>query len=389
MHVGPARAELRPPVNLSRARGKMLLVNGSRRSRALLFAATSLGWLVLSLAIGMQGYVAAAYRGRPMPWAQALTYPLVFYAAWAALTPGILWLAARLPPRRGPAFLIVHGVTSAVVALVHARAFVFLLSRIQPDVWAGLETGRIVMNAVVANFHSNVLLYWIVAGGSWLLAYYRRSRERDMRAARLEARLAQAELQVLKMQLHPHFLFNTLHAISALVHEDPEAADRMLSQLGDLLRTTLAASEAQEVPLGRELEFIDRYLEIERQRLGDRLRVDRDIDRAALESLVPSLLLQPLIENAIRHGIAPSAAGGTIRIQARCESGALRLQISDDGEGCDPAGLQPGLGLANTRARLAQLYGAAHRFTITGAAGAGVQVDLTLPDRRTSAAGVR
>jgi LytS/YehU family sensor histidine kinase len=352
-------------------------------------AATTTAWLALALAVGMQGYVAAAYRGRPMPWAQALAYPVIFYAVWAVLTPGILWLASRLPPRRSVAFVALHLFTSVVVALVHARGFVFLLSRIQPDVWAGLETGQVVMNAVVANFHSNVLLYWVVAGGSWLFAYYRRSRERDMRAAQLEARLARAELQVLKMQLHPHFLFNTLHAISALVHEDPEAADRMLSQLGDLLRATLAAGEAQEVPLGRELEFIDRYLDIERQRLGERLQVDRDIDGAALDALVPSLLLQPLIENAIRHGIAPSAAGGTIRIRARCESGALRLQIADDGKGCDPRALVPGVGLSNTRARLAQFYGAAYRFSVTGAAGAGVEVDLTLPHRSVPIAGVR
>jgi signal transduction histidine kinase len=365
----------------------MRLVNDSRRGAALVMAATTAAWLVLALAVGMQGYVAAAYRGRPMPLAQALVYPLVFYAVWALLTPAIVWLAGRFPPRRSAGFVAVHVVASVAVALSHARGFVFVLSRIQPDVWAGLETGHVVMNAVVANIHSNVLLYWIVAGGAWLIAYYRRSRERDMRAAQLEARLAQAELQVLKMQLHPHFLFNTLHAVSALVHEDPEAADRMLSQLGDLLRATLAAGEAQEVPLGRELEFVDRYLDIERQRLGDRLQVDRDIDGAALDALVPSLLLQPLVENAIRHGIAPSAAGGTIRIRARCESGALRLEVSDDGEGCDPDRLAPGLGLSNTRARLTQLYGPAHRLSVTGAAGAGVRVDLTLPHRPVPAAG--
>ena len=368
----------------------MPLVNDSRlRNPALAVLATSLGWLLLALAVSMQGYVASAYRGRPVPWTQALAYPLAFYAVWAALSPGILWLAGRLPPRRSVLFVGVHLIASCIVALIHARAFVFLLSNIQPDVWAGLTTGRIVLNAVVANFHSNVVLYWLVAGGTWLLAYFRRSREREMRAAQLEARLAQAELQVLKMQLHPHFLFNTLHAISALVHEDPEAADRMLSQLGDLLRATLAAGEAQEVPLGRELDFIDRYLDIERQRLGDRLRVDRDIDTAALDALVPSLLLQPLIENAIRHGIAPSAAGGTITIRARSESGGLRLQISDDGEGCDPTALLPGLGLSNTRARLTQLYGSAHRFDVTGAAGAGVQVELTLPHRRVPADGAQ
>ena len=133
-------------------------------------AATTAAWLGLALAVGMQGYVAAAYRGRPMPWAQALAYPVIFYAVWAVLTPGILWLASRLPPRRSVAFVALHLSTSVVVALVHARGFVFLLSRIQPDVWAGLETGQVVMNAVVANFHSNVLLYWVVAGGSWLFA---------------------------------------------------------------------------------------------------------------------------------------------------------------------------------------------------------------------------
>ena len=184
------------------------------------------------------------------------------------------------------------------------------------------------------------------------------------------------------MQLHPHFLFNTLHAISALIHKDVELADRMLARLGDLLRTTLENANLQEVSLQQELDFIEPYLEIEKARLGPRLTVHMNIDPAAAAASVPNLILQPLVENAIRHGIAPRAEAGHIAIDAHRENGCLRLAVHDDGPGLKQPGLVPhGIGLSNTRARLEKLYGANHRFELSAGARGGLHVAITIPFR--------
>ena len=216
--------------------------------------------------------------------------------------------------------------------------------------------------------------------------YYKRFREGELRASHLETRLARAQLQALKMQLHPHFLFNTLHSISALVHKDPEAADRMIARLGDFLRLTLENSGAQEVTLEKELAFLRCYLEIERIRFHDRLTTRVDVDPRALDSLVPNLILQPIVENAIRHGVAPRSTPGHVEILAKQNDGTLRIEVKDNGPGLPPnqSGIQgsregQGVGLANTRARLEQLYGTAHRFELTNGARGGLVVTLEIP----------
>ncbi len=186
------------------------------------------------------------------------------------------------------------------------------------------------------------------------------------------------------MQLHPHFLFNTLHAIWTLMHKDVETADRMLARLSDLLRITLENSGMQEVPLKQELAFLEPYLEIEQTRFGDRLSVQLDVEPDTLDALVPNLLLQPLVENAIRHGIAPRAAGGRIRISAKRENAKLRVQVRDNGAGIPESErevLKEGVGLTNTRARLQQLYGAGHRLELHNAVDGGLEVTLELPFR--------
>ena len=228
-----------------------------------------------------------------------------------------------------------------------------------------------------------MLTYWAILGVSLAVDYYRKYRERELRASQLETRLAEAQLQVLKMQLHLHFLFNTLHAISTLMHRDVEAAERMLTRLSDLLRHSFESVGVQEVSLKQELEFLDRYVEIEKVRFGDRLAVEISVDPELLDARVPNLILQPLVENAIRHGIASRAAGGRIEIEVRRDNGMLDLEIRDNGPGL-PAGDDGsegigGIGLANTRARLKQLYGARHRFELSEAAGGGLAVNLTIP----------
>src|SRR5262249_30799323 len=209
----------------------------------------------------------------------------------------------------------------------------------------------------VAKLNNNIFYYWAILTVAHVVSYHRQLRQRELLASQLEAKLAQTQLQILKMQLHPHFLFNTLNAISALIHQDVELADRMIARLGDLLRSTLDSANQQEVPFKQELDFIQPYLEIEKARLGPRLTVELQIDPAVLDAKAPNLTLQPLGETATRHGIAVRPGPGRIRIQAGRANGSLQLSVADSGPGLQapPAALK-GIGLANTRARLEKLY---------------------------------
>jgi LytS/YehU family sensor histidine kinase len=233
------------------------------------------------------------------------------------------------------------------------------------------------------------LLYSAVAALTQAYDYYRRYREREKRAAQLEiaaaqleTQLAQAQLDALKMQIHPHFLFNTLNSISVLMQDDVSAANKMLIRLSELLRAALKSEKAQEVSLRQELEFLRGYLEIEQMRFQDRLHVDFDVDAETLDSLVPNLILQPLVENAIKHGIAPRAEAGTICVEAHRENGHVRLSVRDDGSGLSETKNQSnGIGLANTRARLEKLYGAEHSFEIVSPSAGGLEVKVTIPFR--------
>ncbi|MES2305583.1 MAG: histidine kinase [Gemmatimonadota bacterium] len=215
---------------------------------------------------------------------------------------------------------------------------------------------------------------------------YSQARDRERRAAQLRADLAQSRLQALRGQLHPHFLFNTLNTIAALVHSDPDGAERVTSRLGDLLRETLQDDGETEVPLRRELTFLERYAEIQQTRFADRLSVEVDVPADALDALVPSLILQPLVENAIRHGIEPRAAKGTVRVTARRNGDRLELEVHDDGVGIGPDGCNGhdtsgcGVGLRNTRMRLQELYGEGKSaFSIGPAEGGGTVARVSLP----------
>jgi signal transduction histidine kinase len=226
----------------------------------------------------------------------------------------------------------------------------------------------------IASIGFDLLLYWGTVGVVHAFAYHRKYRERELIASRLEAQLAQARLQVLRMQIHPHFLFNTLHAISALMHRDVAAAERMLVGLSDLLRSTIDLDGAQETSLREEVDFVSRYLEIMKMRFPDRLEVRMEIDAGSLDARVPAMVLQPLVENAIRHGVAPRASGGRIVIRAGVAGGMLQLEVADDGPGLAGSAaeaLARGMGLANTRERLRQLYGERHRFEIESPAPVG------------------
>ncbi len=355
--------------------------------------ATLIGaWLLIGVIFAIQLYLFRSGTPQGMSIDRAFLWEGVRWLLWAPLYPLILWLIKRIPIQRErrARHLLAHGGLSVLVSLLHIALFApvywVALNFIYASPWEDpllkvikvfvAETPVILRVIFTLDFHVGILVYWVIVILVLTLNYYRHS-------ARLEARLAQAQLEALKMQLQPHFLFNTLTAIAELMHIDVEKADRMITRLSELLRLTLQQVGTQQVPLSRELDFLERYLEIEKIRFGDRLSVIVDIENDALNTNVPTLLLQPLVENAVRHGVAPRVSPGTIRIGAARQNGRLQLTVQDDGPGIkdDPyRQLQSGIGLANTRARLEQLYGGMHTFTLRNLETGGLSVEITIPE---------
>lgn len=332
-------------------------------------------------------------EGQQSLWLNVVALQVVIWGYWGAVAPLVVWVARRYPVERGVwrRHLPVHIVVALVLVLAHLAltAWVVVLAFNRPE--EPISFGRMFMTYVFNRWQLEVLVYAAIVGVWQTSQYLNRLREREMQANRLEAQLARAQLQALEMQLHPHFLFNTLQAISTLVSEDPAAARRMLTLLGDLLRTVLDDADRQVVPLRRELDFLTRYLEIERTRFPDRLQVQVEVPEELLDLSVPNLLLQPIVENAIKHGIGPRAAPGRVEVRGNLIDGRLRLVVRDDGTGAGgdgfdrpsvPHGARPGVGLANTQARLKQLYGADQEFTFTSIPGRGTTVTIEIPARR-------
>ena len=352
------------------------------RNRSFRWALVFLFWTLIGLSFASQFYLSSYKAGRPVTWGQAVSWSLGDWYVWAIVSLPIILLARRFrfDDVKWVRNVAIHLAASAVCSLV------YMLLRAWVGQAQSLMAGKPVSFAetfaplLVKTFHFNVLIYWVIVSVSHAFDYYRQVQERELRAAELEKRLAQAKLQALQMQLNPHFLFNTLHAISSLMHKDVEAADRMITRLSDLLRYALEHTDAREVPLRQELDFLRRYLEIEQTRFGDRLAVRMNIEPDALEALVPNLLLQPLVENAIRHGLEPRAGPGRIELRARCEDGRLKVEVRDNGKGLsDGRAPEEGVGLSNTRARLQQLYGKGQRFELANAPGGGLAVCVELP----------
>jgi len=317
-------------------------------------------------------------------WWELLRLTLAEAYIWALVAWFIFRLGRRFPleQRQWLRNSLIHGALCLLFVLLETTLSVGASEILRHDFLKITTSHKILLFYFAAKFPGNVLIYWGILGVHQAMYFYRKYRERELRASQLETRLIQAQLQVLKMQLHPHFLFNTLNAISALIHQDVELADRMIARLGDLLRTTLENANKQEIPLRQELDLIQPYLEIEKARLGSRLTVAMSIDPAAMDACVPNLILQPLVENAIRHGIAPRSEPGRIEISVRRDNGALRLQVRDDGPGIPGTTQQSfkeGVGLANTRARLEQLYGRDLHLELANGPGSGLTVSICIP----------
>ncbi|HXE56634.1 MAG TPA: histidine kinase [Gemmatimonadales bacterium] len=351
-------------------------------------------WTVVGLLSASQTFLLLSAERQPVaPW-RVILWQLAAWYFWALLTPVIAWLGRRRPIHREAwvrSLFGVHLPASVAVSLAHT-ALVTLLVRLAFPATAGNEPfGAIFASYLRSRLQFELLTYWAILGASHAFDFYAKYRERELRASELQAQLVQAELQALKMQLHPHFLFNTLHAIAVLIRRDPAAATRTVTLLGDLLRLTLANSGALEIPLRQELEFLKLYLEIERIRFPDRLTVVFEVEPEALDARVPNFILQPLVENAVRHGVAARTAPGRIEIGARIRGEAAELRVWNDGPGLDERPRRPagtGIGLATTRARLARLYGPRGRFAIADAERGGVEVTLTVPYHRETDPGI-
>jgi two-component sensor histidine kinase len=357
------------------------MTSGGRRLRGFLLStglATAIGLLFAA-----QWVINGSVVGNPVAWSYALAWVLPDWYLWAALCPLVFALAARFPVG-GPSWphrVMVHVALGTLVSLAHAGLFALVAWRLPWASIAHLSLGLLVVNLVRKKCLTNLLVYGALVGIEHALAFRRREAERTLRASRLEGELARARLQTLRMQLHPHFLFNALHAVSELIHRDPRAADNMVSRLGDMLRATLESDDKDEVPLRRELELLERYLDIERVRFRDRLEVSIEIAPECLDAAVPSLILQPLVENAIHHGIASRPGASRVEIRAERAGASLLLRVSDDGRGLGAEAPAPsaGIGLSNSRARLAQLYGQRQRLELQNGDGGGLEVILEIP----------
>lgn len=349
-------------------------------------------WVVLGLIYAGPIYLEVRAEGMNHSAWRVFSWGVLSWCVWAPLTPVIVWLARRYSFVRAdwkrsflthiPAFLIIYA--------VHSAATTYITLTLKPFDYMGTSPMNFwprFLSRMKGAFGPDLLVYGAVLGLCYAVDYYRKYREREFLASQLETQLAQAQLDSLRMQLHPHFLFNTLNGIVGLVRDNKnQAAVNMLVGLSDLLRHALEHSSQQEVELSEELNFIKLYLDIQQMRFSDRLQIEIDVDVGVLKALVPNLILQPLAENALRHGIGRSVASGLVGISAHNEDGSLRLTVFDNGAGLASdwqLKSSGGIGLANTAGRLQQLYGKNHRLDVRNREGGGVEVVIVIPFHRT------
>lgn len=349
------------------------------------------GWTLFACLFSLQAIIYSAYFAKTVEhWKILLNWFSCAYI-WALLTPAVIRLARRFPLEKGfvGRNLAIHLSASLLICVFQLAIYVFVRNLLPLGFAESMGFWRAFQNLLITTSHENLLLYWAVVGLAQAAEYYRRFRERERRAAQLEiaaaqleSQLAQAQLDALKMQLQPHFLFNTLNTISVLMREDIDAANRTLIRLSELLRLTLKNTGTHEVALRQELEFLRSYLEIEQTRFQDRLKINIKTDAETLDARVPNLILQPLVENAIRHAVAPRAAQSCIEISSERCNGYLKLSVRDDGAGIGATKTASnGIGLANTHARLEKLYGSAQSLEISSPENGGFEISITIPFR--------
>lgn len=347
-------------------------------------------WAMLGVIYAGPIYFEVRSEGMEHAAWRVFSWGILTWLAWAPLTPAIVWLARMysLVEDAWKRNLLIHLPAFLFISALHTAAATAITLSVKPFDNMGSSPFTFwprFLSRLKGSFGSDLLVYGAVIGICYALDYYRKYREREFLTSRLEAQLAQAQLDSLRMQLHPHFLFNTLNSIVGLVRDNKNsAAVSMLVGLSDLLRHALEHSSQHEVELREELNFIKLYLKIQEMRFSDRLHIEFDIDPATTKALVPNLILQPLTENALRHGIGRSAESGVVGISSAITDGHLRLTVYDNGAGL-PDDWQmkgsTGIGLANTAARLQQLYDDNHQFDIRNRDGGGVEVVILIPLR--------
>jgi signal transduction histidine kinase len=348
------------------------------RTTALAWAVVFAWWTLSGLASAAQALMMSDAAGTAIGAGYALRTGLASAWLWVPLTMGLLWLVRRHPLERRRLWSSLAVLALGVAAVIVLRALaVFTLND-----WIGWYAQLPPLSTMmVSSFWNNLFLSWLIVGVAHAFLFAERMRQRERQAEELQRRLTQARLEALSAQLNPHFLFNALNSIAELVHRDAEAADRMLVGLGSLLRGSLDSGRRQEVPLAEEIALLECYIDIEKARLGERLQVDWRVEREALQALVPPLLLQPLVENAIRHGISGRVTPGRISVRARREQGHLVLEVQDSGAGTVSSTPGHGLGLGNTRARLECLYGTDHELSLEPRTGGGKWLRIRVPIR--------
>lgn len=373
----------------------MSQTKSSRRvAPKVVMAATALGlWGALVLL-----FAAPLALTGPVSWRQAVGSGASFWSLWLLFLPAVAWLCFRFPieRRRLVRNLGLH-LLACLLVVGTSRATFRALAQISPRPQRSEAPGRspgakIELLGPPVGFGAfrglraalDVLVYWSLVGVCQAITNFRSSQERERRAAELEAKLTSAKLQALRMQINPHFLFNALNSIAVLIYVDPRAADEMLGDLCVLLRRSLDSMEEQEISLGQELSFIVGYVGIEQRRFGERLRLEQSVPGELMKALVPALILQPLVENAIRHGIEPRRGPGLISIEVKQEDAHLHLIVRDNGRGLpgpgpDKSSVRPGIGLSNTQARLQALYGQNQSLSVGRAEPEGCRIDIRLP----------
>lgn len=357
-----------------------------RRRRWIHWGGYAAVWTVIGLITATQSFLAYSPFHPSLTWGRIVVWELPAWYAWGVLAPVILRLGRRfrLEGRHRAFSLLLHFGASVTVAAAHLALLTWLGNRVP-----GLGPRNLTWGDVAgAYFHYEFLVYWLILGAGNACEYYAKYKEKELTASRLEHQLVQAQLQALKMQLQPHFLFNTLHSVAVLIRKgENRAAIGMISGLGDLLRYVLDRAPKQEVSLKEELDFVNLYLTIQKIRFQDRLGIRWHIAPETLEAAVPSLILQPLVENAVSHGISMRAEAGLIELKAVRKEKLLSITIRDDGPGLASdwdSVSRAGVGIANTRARLQQFFGTDYRLELSnsqGTLGGGTVVSLAIPFR--------
>ena len=342
-------------------------------------------WSAVVVLFALQWYSFDVLHGHPGPLIVYFRWNMEQWYTWLLLSPLVLWLAAKRPidPRHPQRALLLHLLASFLFAFVAVTVQSVVSHFIEPGVNSILKNMAFILSKDLA---IGILTYWGLTALAQTLHFYKENSKRQVRESHLERQLAQAQLKVLQMQLHPHFLFNTLHAIGTLVYEDPQSAEQMLLNLGSLLRVFLEQEAAQQISLRRELHLVDLYLSIQKIRFQDRLTVRSVIDPETLDCAIPSLLLQPLVENAIVHGIAKNPGNDEIEISSYHQRGRLVIKISNANSTLlsevHPDGGGWGVGLSNTMQRLAQTYDGAAKLSINARSPRGVVCEISMPSTK-------